>query len=118
MVKDLNLNIDVIAGETIRETDNLAMSSRNQYLNQQQHIIAVQLKQQLNHVAQAIRDGNNNFSSLTKKAMEALNQAGFSIDYFEICHQQSLQPAIPRDPLVILVAARLGSTRLIDNIEI
>lgn len=118
MVHDLNLNIDIIAGETIREADNLAMSSRNRNLNEQQHIIAVKLQQQLLQVAKAVQDENNLSSSLTSDARETLEQAGFSVDYFEICHQQTLQPAKENDPMVILAAAKLGNTRLIDNIEI
>ncbi len=118
MVQDLNLNIQIIAGETIRETDRLAMSSRNQYLDDRQHIIAAELYQQLKQVAQAIRHGKQSFSSLTAQAIESLNAAGFSVDYFEICHQLTLQPGSPQDPLVILAAARLGNIRLIDNIEI
>ncbi len=118
MVQDLNLNIDIIAGETIRESDNLAMSSRNQYLNQQQHSVAIKLQQQLSQVAQQIRQGNHSFSNLTEQAINELNQAGFDIDYFKICHQKSLETANIDDPMVILVAARLGNTRLIDNIEV
>ena len=118
MVHDLNMGIDIIAGETIREPDKLAMSSRNLYLSQPQHLIATKLQQQLSHVAQEIRQGNTSFSTLAESASNILQQASFEVDYFEICHQQTLQQASADDPLVILAAARLGNTRLIDNIEI
>ncbi|MCK4708323.1 MAG: pantoate--beta-alanine ligase [Gammaproteobacteria bacterium] len=118
MVHDLNLSIDILAGETVREPDNLAMSSRNYHLSKAQHLIATQLQQQLSQVAQQIRQGSTSFSTLTENAIEALKQAGFEVDYFEVCHQQTLQAANTNDPQVIVAAVRLGNTRLIDNIEV
>ncbi len=118
MVHDLNLNIDVIAGETVREESGIAMSSRNQYLSKDQQSIAIQLQQQLKNVAEQIKKGNESFSTLTKEAIDTLSRYGFEVDYFDICHQQTLKSASINDPLVILVAAKLGNTRLIDNIEV
>jgi len=118
MVHDLNLNIDIIAGETVREESGIAMSSRNQYLSGMQQSIAVELQQQLRKVAEQIKKGDESFSTLTKDAINSLSHSGFEVDYFDICHQQTLKPAGIDDPLVILVAAKLGNTRLIDNIEI
>jgi len=118
MVHDLNLNIDVIAGETVREESGIAMSSRNQYLTKKQQSIAVELQQQLRKVAEQIKKGNESFSTLAKEATGTLSHSGFEVDYFDICHQKTLKPAGINDPLVILVAAKLGNTRLIDNIEI
>lgn len=118
MVRDLNLNINILAGETVREPDMLAMSSRNQHLNQSQQLTSTQLQAQLNQVAQAIRSGNHNFSTLCEQAIKNLSKDGFEVDYFEVCHQHTLQTATQDDPLVILAAATLGTTRLIDNIEI
>ncbi|MBT3724311.1 MAG: pantoate--beta-alanine ligase [Gammaproteobacteria bacterium] len=118
MVKDLNLNIDIIGGETVRDESGIAMSSRNQYLTEDQQPIATKLQQQLSRVAEEIRKGNKSFSALTKEATDFLNQSGFEVDYFDICHQQTLKPANDKEPLVILAAAKLGRTRLIDNIEV
>ncbi len=118
MVHDLNLNIDVIAGETVREESGIAMSSRNQYLTKKQQSIAVELQQQLRKVAEQIKKGNESFSTLAKEATGTLSHSGFEVDYFDICHQKTLKPAGINDPLVILVAAKLGNTRLIDNIEV
>ena len=118
MVHDLNLNIDVIAGETVREESGIAMSSRNQYLTTKQQSIAEELQQQLKNVAKQIQKGNESFSTLAKEAIDTLSRYGFEVDYFDICHQQTLKSASINDPLVILVAAKLGNTRLIDNIEV
>ncbi|MBT3205728.1 MAG: pantoate--beta-alanine ligase, partial [Gammaproteobacteria bacterium] len=93
MVKDLNLNIDIIGGETVRDESGIAMSSRNQYLTEDQQPIATKLQQQLSRVAEEIRKGNKSFSALTKEATDFLNQSGFEVDYFDICHQQTLKPA-------------------------
>ncbi len=118
MVNDLNLNIDIIGGETVREESGIAMSSRNQYLTEDQQLIATKLPQQLSRVAEEIRKGNESFAALTNEATDFLNQSGFEVDYLDVCHQQTLKPANDKEPLVILAAAKLGRTRLIDNIEV
>ena len=118
MVSDLNLSISVIAGETVRETDGLALSSRNQYLDPMQRRQAAQLSQQLTQAAEKIRQGATDFAQLTGVARQNLSDAGFEVDYFDICHRHTLQPAQSPEPLVILAAARIGQTRLIDNIEV
>ena len=118
MVSDLNLPIDIIAGETVREPDGLAMSSRNQYLTKKQRTKALKLQQQLQQTAAAIRAGNTDFQSLMDKAIEALIQKGFGVDYYEVCHQTTLEQAQPGDPLVIVSTARLGDVRLLDNVEV
>ncbi len=118
MVHDLNLPIDIIAGETIREADGLAMSSRNQYLDSEQRRTAAKIYQQLDWLCGEIRGGNDHFAELTLKASNALTDAGFKVDYLTICNRHSLHLPSPGDPLVVVVAARLGDTRLIDNMEI
>lgn len=118
MVHDLNLPIDIIGGETVRESDGLAMSSRNQYLTGDQRQIAVNLRLQLQQVAKEIKTGNSQFKTLTDKSARALTAMGFEVNYFAACHRTTLQPARPGDPLVIVAAAKLGATRLLDNIEI
>lgn len=118
MVNDLNLSIEIIAGETVREADGLAMSSRNLYLNKQQRPIAPQLQIQLLQLANKIRAGEAKYQSQSEKAIQVLTASGFEVDYFQVCQQHNLQPAKKNESLVIIAAAKLGNTRLIDNIEI
>lgn len=118
MVDDLDLNIDIMGGETIREADGLAMSSRNQYLSASERQQAGMLHQQMQWASQQIHSGNANFVELCAQIKAQLEQHDFMVDYIEICHQQNLNPAQLGDPLVILAAAKLGNTRLIDNLEI
>jgi pantoate--beta-alanine ligase len=118
MVRDLNLPIDVIAGETVREPDGLAMSSRNQYLNKKQRTKAAQVQKQLQMTAKQIRAGDTAFIKLMDEAIIALSKKGFDIDYYDICHRHTLEEAQQGDPLVIVTTARLGETRLLDNIEV
>jgi pantoate--beta-alanine ligase len=117
MVRDLNLPIDVIGGETRREADGLAMSSRNQYLNAEQRERALALYRQLTAAAKTIRSGRDVAAAL-QTAVNELSQAGFEVDYFELCNRNTLDPAAAGDPMVLLAAARMGKTRLIDNLEI
>lgn len=118
MVMDLNLPIDIIAGETVREPDGLAMSSRNQYLNKKQRAKSLKLQQQLQQTAAEIRAGNTDFKSMMENAIEKLTHKGFDVDYYEVCHRNTLEPALPGDPLVIVTTSRLGDVRLLDNIEV
>ena len=118
MAQDLNLPVDIIAGETVREADGLAMSSRNQYLDSEQRRMAGKIYQQLQWVSAQIRAGNEHYEELTSQASRELSKAGFELDYLSICERQDLHLPNPADPLVVLVAARLGDTRLIDNIEV
>lgn len=118
MVRDLNLNIEIVGAETVRASDGLAMSSRNQYLNQAERKQAVLIHQQLTETAAEIHSGQNNYAALCARMKNTLQANGFVVDYVDICHQLTLKPAIPGDPLVILVAAKMGNTRLIDNLEI
>jgi pantoate--beta-alanine ligase len=118
MVRDLNLPIDVIAGETIREADSLAMSSRNQYLSDSQRKLASQLYQQLIQAADQLRNSDRSFDEITESAIQNLQQQGFEVDYFAIRDRVNLSSQASKGSAVILTAARLGNTRLIDNIEV
>lgn len=119
MVRQLNLPIDIVAGETIRAADGLALSSRNQYLSETQRLEACNLYQTLLQIKQEIISGCRNFQTLQENAIGHLAQRGWKVDYISIHKRSSLLPAQASDQdLVVLGAARLGNTRLIDNLEI
>lgn len=118
LVRQFNLPIEIIAGNTVRESSGLAMSSRNGYLTEAQKAKAAQLNQTLTSIVREIQSGNNDFSALTDAATRALNADGWSVDYLSIRAQSTLMPATNEDNrLVVLGAAKLGTTRLIDNID-
>jgi len=117
MVKDLNVPVDIIGIETVREASGLAMSSRNSYLNQAEQQLAPLLYQSLCAARDAILAGNDNYAVIEQHALSSLQQSGFSPDYFRVCRSNDLAPAqIDDTDLVLLVAAKLGKTRLIDNL--
>ena len=117
MVRQFNLPIEIIAGETVREPSGLAMSSRNGYLSESQKIEAARLNHCLQHIVNQIRDGSTDFQKLEQHARIELNAHGWVTDYISIRNALTLHPAQPQDTaLVILGAAKLGNTRLIDNI--
>lgn len=119
MVADLNMNIRIVPVDTGRAADGLALSSRNQYLSEQQRAEAPRLYRELQVVAQAIREGSVNYADLEQTAHGHLTQAGWVVDYIEVRRASDLQVARAGDrQLVVLAAARLGTTRLIDNLEI
>jgi len=118
MVEDLSMPIEIIAVETVREASGLALSSRNNYLNEAEKNIAPALSQNLKWLAQAIRS-NDDFVGLAQKAASNINMAGMKTDYIHICHARTLQPASKDDKeLVILAAAHCGKARLIDNLQV
>ncbi len=119
MVADLNMDIRIVPVDTGRAADGLALSSRNQYLNEQQRAEAPRLYRELQAVARAIREGDVNYADLEQAAHGHLTQAGWVVDYIEVRRAADLQVARAGDrQLVVLAAARLGTTRLIDNLEI
>ena len=119
MAQDLNLDVEIIGHETTRESSGLAISSRNQYLSDDQKTSAALIFQILQDSSKCIIEGNKDYASLEQQAIDQLTQAGFDTDYFRICEAETLRPATIEDKmLVILVTARLGETRLLDNIEI
>lgn len=118
MVADLNIPVTVRGVATVREADGLAMSSRNGYLSEQQRQLAPKLYQALSAAREAILAGNTDYPAVAEQQRQNLQQAGFAVDYFSICRSADLLPAEAGDTeLLILLAARLGSTRLIDNIH-
>ena len=119
MAAQLNLPVEIIGGETVRASDGLALSSRNQYLNIAERTEAVFLYQTLIGIRLAIMDGATDFFKLERQAIEALTVRGWQVDYVTIRAQSSLaEPTASEGNLAILAAARLGQTRLIDNLEV
>lgn len=117
LVHDLNMPIQIIGEPTVRAADGLALSSRNGYLDAAQRASAPALQRTLQQLAAAIRNGRRDFAALAAEGKAALEQAGLRPDYLEIREAGSLRPASVTDSqLVILGAAYLGSTRLIDNL--
>lgn len=118
MVKQFNLPIEIIAGETMREASGLAMSSRNGYLSETEKQKAALLQQQLKEIVFQVKQGQESVEALLKHAISRLDTQGWNVDYVELRSANTLQPARPDDKaLVVLAAAKLGHTRLIDNIE-
>ena len=119
LVHDLNMPIQIIGEPTVRADDGLALSSRNGYLSPEQRAIAPALYRSLQQIAQAIRGGERDYPKLLAEQQQQLEAAGLRRDYLEIRHAKNLRPATAEDrDLVILVAAYLGSTRLIDNLHL
>lgn len=126
MVRDLNLGIEIVAGEIIRESDGLALSSRNRYLSNSQRARAICLSSALRKAAEAVASGQDDVRALEQTMRESLNGSNASgmtgplgvdkIDYAVIVDADNLEPLsrINR-PAVALIAARIGTTRLIDN---
>ncbi|WGR74577.1 MULTISPECIES: pantoate--beta-alanine ligase [unclassified Bradyrhizobium] len=119
MARDLDLGVKIIGSRTVRERDGLAMSSRNVYLSPEERRIAPTLYRVMKESAVRIRAGDAIAAAMAGGA-EMIEAAGFVLDYFEVRHAETLAPVTSRKdgPLRILVAARLGSTRLIDNIAV
>jgi pantoate--beta-alanine ligase len=116
MAQDLNLPVSIITGETIREDDGLAMSSRNQVLTEDERAVAPVLYQVLTGVGDDLQNGGRNYEQLELEAIKTLSDTGFSVDYFSIRRAQNLEvPDRDCDDLVVLAAAHLGGARLIDN---
>ena len=119
LVHDLNLPIQIIGEPTVRAADGLALSSRNGYLTEEQRAIAPALYRSLSQIAEAIEQGERNYPKLLSMHNQKLEAAGFRPDYLEIRQALSLRPATADDrDLVILAAAYLGATRLIDNLHL
>lgn len=118
MVQQFCLPIDVVGVDTMRADDGLAMSSRNGYLNNTERAQAGMLSQTLKTMAQAIRAGRSDYARLEAQAMETLTTAGWKPDYVVARRRVDLQAPQTGDALVVLAAAKLGTTRLIDNLEV
>ncbi|MFN7121963.1 MAG: pantoate--beta-alanine ligase [Hydrogenophaga sp.] len=122
MVKQFALPITIVSGDTQRAPDGLALSSRNGYLSESERVEAVQLSlalRALGRDALAAADGLvRQLPALEERAMKGLTARGWQPDYLTVRRRADLQAPLAGDPLVVLGAARLGSTRLIDNFEI
>ncbi|OUM01322.1 pantoate--beta-alanine ligase [Variovorax sp. JS1663] len=118
MVRQFALPIEVVGSETRRAEDGLALSSRNGYLSEAERVEAVQLSKTLQAMAQAVRDGERDLAAIESRATRVLEARGWNPDYLVLRRRSDLQPPAPGEPLVALAAARLGTTRLIDNLEI
>jgi pantoate--beta-alanine ligase len=118
MVRQLALPIEVIGGETIRESDGLAMSSRNVYLSSAERAEARQLQATLQRTGKAIRSGKLEWHGLQQEAVDALTKRGWTPNYVAIRRRDNLLEPTAGAALVVLAAGTLGTTRLIDNLEI
>lgn len=119
LTADLSFPIEIIGIDTERAADGLALSSRNGYLSAEARATAPLIYQQLLWLRQQISQGFADFRALEQQVADTLSQAGFRPDYIHICDRQTLELADSNSkPLVILLAAYLGTTRLIDNLEV
>ncbi|MEO7623641.1 MAG: pantoate--beta-alanine ligase [Gallionella sp.] len=124
MVAQLNLPVRIVGGETVRAADGLALSSRNQYLSASERSEAVLLYQTLQGMRLAILDGDQDLERLQHQAVETLTARGWAVDYVAVRNQTDLLPLNAAEHvkmqrnLVILAAAKLGNTRLLDNVEV
>jgi pantoate--beta-alanine ligase len=119
MAGDLDLGVKVIGSRTVREADGLAMSSRNVYLSPEERRVAPTLYKAMKESAGRLRAGDNVRAAMGAGA-EMVVGAGFALDYFELRHAETLAPiaSVKDGPMRILVAAKIGKTRLIDNIGV
>jgi len=119
LVAQLNLPVRIVGGETVRAADGLALSSRNQYLSERERAEAVSLHRILEGMRQSILHGALDFKLLEQQAAHALTAWGWQVDYVSVRNQSDLQVAgFEKKEWVILAAAKLGSTRLLDNVEV
>jgi len=117
--RQLDFGIEIVAGETVREADGLAMSSRNGYLSAEERAKAPQLARELRAIKERVEAGSHRHERLDEMAAANLTMAGWKPDYVAIRNRADLAPPRPHDrELVVLAAAWLGKTRLIDNLEI
>jgi pantoate--beta-alanine ligase len=118
MAKQLDIPVDMIGCPTVRETDGLAMSSRNGYLKPAERLEAPRLYRALQQVMLAVQQGRRDFAAIESQTNQYLTQLGWIVDYVTIRSVHNLLPPRPEDnDLIVLAAAKLGRTRLIDNIE-
>jgi len=119
MARDLDLGVRVVGSKTVRERDGLAMSSRNVYLSADERRAAPTLFRVLKDTGARLRAGEE-LSAVLSDGADMIRQAGFALDYFEARHAETLAPVTSRadGPLRLLVAAKIGTTRLIDNMAV
>jgi pantoate--beta-alanine ligase len=117
MVTQFNLPIQIIGGETVRAEDGMALSSRNQYLSAEHRAEAVQLSRTLKQLRAALLQGATDIPALEKTAIAELTARGWQVDYLTVRNQSDLLPT-SEPARVIVAAAKLGNTRLLDNLEV
>lgn len=118
LINQLNFPVEIIAGETVRDASGLAMSSRNGNFSDAEKVEAVQLYLTLKEVVHAIKSGRSDIKTIEQFASQQLSDKGWAVDYVSIRSATSLQPALnTQGNLIVLGAATLNKTRLIDNIE-
>ncbi|MCA8995122.1 MAG: pantoate--beta-alanine ligase [Planctomycetaceae bacterium] len=119
MVTDLDMPVDIIACATVREPDGLALSSRNMYLSAEERTAGLSLSQSLFVVRDALRDGATDIAALELQMKTHMQQANVEVQYAVIVDPHTLLPiSAPQQHMVALIAAKVGATRLIDNVEI
>jgi pantoate--beta-alanine ligase len=119
MTRDLCWPIDIVGVPTVRETDGLAMSSRNRYLSVEERRVAPTLYRTLCEVAQALGRRERSIQELEAAAIQSLQACGFQPDYIVVRNPDTLRAVLPQDrDAVVLAAARLGKARLIDNVRV
>ncbi|WP_226806757.1 pantoate--beta-alanine ligase [Candidatus Vallotia cooleyia] len=121
MCEQFALPVEIIAAETERDIDGLALSSRNMYLIPSERVEAPNLYYTLQRIRDSILSGNRNFSKIKLEALDTLTKRGWKPDYITLRKRANLHAIQPQEwhkPLVVLAAARLGATRLLDNLEI
>ena len=119
LVRQMAFPIEIVGGDTVREGDGLAMSSRNGYLDAEERAEAVRLSRNLKHVKREIEMGSRDWVRLVESATADLASHGWKVDYVAVRNRDRLEPPAAADrELVVLGAAWLGRTRLIDNLEV
>ena len=119
MSEELLFPIKIVGASTSRESDGLARSSRNGFLSESERTLAPQLYQTLQQLKADIEAGEQDYRGLESRYRDSLEQAGFQVDYLTVANARSLAPASADDSdLVVAVAAKLGNTRLIDNVSL
>jgi pantoate--beta-alanine ligase len=119
MVEDLCIPIKIVAGEIVRESDGLAMSSRNGFITADERLRVAQLNRSLNWIKQEIVQGRRDFNGLIEAAKEQIQAVGFKVDYVNICNSRTLEMAAHDDTeITILGAMYTQGARLIDNVSV
>jgi pantoate--beta-alanine ligase len=123
MCRQFQLPVEIVAHETVRDTNGLALSSRNRYLSETELAEAPALYAALQQIKQKVAAGEHDLQAVEKHAVQALAERGWKVDYLAVRRQRDLQAPVQTDlsggePLVALAAAKLGNTRLIDNLEL
>lgn len=119
LVRQLNFGIEIFGVDTMREPSGLAMSSRNGYLTPEQKHQAAQLYAQLQQMRTALKHGRRDYVTLCQESISSLEKQGWQVDYVDIRSQTDLsEPSPDKTELVIVAAAKLANTRLIDNCEV